>query len=166
MAAIAEEGAPIPEIYDGAVPLVDGDTHPAPAPSDGVRRSMRGNTSRDTGPELAVRRMLHASGLRYRIHTRPLPSLRRTADIVFTRQRVAVFIDGCFWHRCPQHATQPKTRASYWSEKFARNVARDADTSERLENAGWVVLRYWEHEEPAAVAADISGVVRSLPRQA
>ena len=105
--------------------------------------------------------MLHASGLRYRIHTRPLPALRRTADIVFIRQRVAVFIDGCFWPRCPQHATQPKTRALFWSEKFERNVARDADTSARLEQAGWVVLRYWEHEEPAVVAADISRVVHT-----
>ncbi len=82
---------------------------------------MRGNRSRDTAPELVVRRLVHAMGLRYRVHTRPLPGLRRTADLVFTRQRVAVFIDGCFWHGCPEHHRQPGANSAYWSEKVARN---------------------------------------------
>ncbi len=120
---------------------------------------MRGNRPRDTLPELAVRRLLHAQGFRYRVSARPLPDLRRTADIVFTRVRVAVFIDGCFWHRCPVHATTPKTRPDFWQAKFDRNVARDLDTSTRLRAAGWTVLRYWEHEEPSVVAGAVATIV-------
>jgi DNA mismatch endonuclease (patch repair protein) len=122
---------------------------------------MQANRSRDTAPELAVRRLLHAAGLRYRVDKRPEPSLRRTADILFTRQRIAVFVDGCYWHACPEHGTVARSNASYWSAKLERNVTRDADTTARLEKAGWIVLRFWEHEEPAAVAASIVGVVRS-----
>ena len=121
---------------------------------------MQGNKSRDTSPELAVRRLLHAAGLRYRVDHRPEPSLRRTADIVFTKQRVAVFIDGCYWHACPEHRTVARANASYWSEKLARNVARDIDTTERLQDDGWTVLRFWEHEDPDAVAATIAATVR------
>ena len=90
---------------------------------------MQGNRSRDTSPELAVRRLLHAAGLRYRVDYRPEPSLRRTADIVFTKQRVAIFIDGCYWHACPEHGTSARANADYWSDKLQRNVARDADTT-------------------------------------
>lgn len=123
---------------------------------------MQGNRSRDTSPELAVRRLLHAAGLRYRVDQRPEPSLRRTADIVFTRQRIAVFIDGCYWHACPTHGTTARSNATYWSEKLARNVARDADTTTELRDAGWTVLRFWEHEEPADVAATVAAIVRQL----
>ena len=123
---------------------------------------MQGNKSRDTSPELAVRRLLHAAGLRYRVAHRPEPSLRRTADIVFTKQRVAVFIDGCYWHACPEHRTLARSNAAYWSDKLARNVARDADTTARLQESGWEVLRFWEHEDPADVAATVVSVVRAL----
>lgn len=126
------------------------------ASSDASRKVMQANRARDTAPELAVRRLLHAAGLRYRVAHRPEPSLRRTADIVFTRQRVAVFIDGCYWHACPEHGTQARANAAYWSEKLARNVARDADTNARLSELGWTVLRFWEHEDPHAVAESIS----------
>lgn len=122
---------------------------------------MQANRARDTAPELAVRRLLHAAGLRYRVAHRPEPSLRRTADIVFTRQRVAVFIDGCYWHACPEHGTQARANAAYWSEKLARNVARDADTNARLSELGWTVLRFWEHEDPHAVAESIADHVTS-----
>jgi DNA mismatch endonuclease (patch repair protein) len=127
----------------------------------GTRRSMLGNRSRDTKPELAVRRLLHAAGLRYRVNFRPSPTLRRTADIVFTRRRIAVFIDGCFWHGCPIHGTSPKANAGYWGPKRAANVARDRDTTTQLVAAGWTVLRYWEHEDPTAVAAAITLAVSS-----
>lgn len=82
-----------------------------------------------------------------------MPGLRRRADLVFPRRRVAVYVDGCFWHSCPQHATHPKNNAQWWAEKLAANVARDRDTDERLETDGWSVVRVWEHE-PAGSAAD------------
>lgn len=122
---------------------------------------MQGNRSRDTSPELAVRRLLHAAGLRYRVDHRPDPSLRRKADIVFPKQRVAIFIDGCYWHACPKHWTRARTNADYWSAKLKRNVARDADTTSRLQDAGWTVLRFWEHEDPDAVARAVTAEVRS-----
>lgn len=109
---------------------------------------MRANRGRDTGPEMAVRRALHARGLRYRVD-HPLPfDRRRRADIVFTRAKVAVFIDGCFWHGCPEHGTTPRTNTAFWADKIVTNRVRDADTTARLEGLGWIVLRFWEHEEP------------------
>ncbi|WP_395658099.1 very short patch repair endonuclease [Nocardioides sp.] len=130
------------------------------ASSPASRKVMQGNRSRDTSPELAVRRRLHAAGLRFRVAHRPEPSLRRTADIVFTKQRIAVFIDGCYWHACPQHRTIARSNAPYWAEKLRRNVARDADTTAQLCAAGWTVLRFWEHEEPDQVAAAVVVAVR------
>lgn len=120
---------------------------------------MQGNRSRDTKPELAVRRLLHAKGLRYRVNFRPLPGLRRTADVVFTRARVAVFIDGCFWHGCPQHYRAPGSNVSYWSAKVSQNRNRDIETTEHLESAGWIVRRFWAHEDSAAVADEIERCV-------
>lgn len=159
MAAIDRDGEPMAEIYGPDGQPVDEDTRFGGVPSEATRRSMRGNRSRDTGPELAVRQRLHAAGLRYRVATRPLPALRRTADIVFSRRQVAVFIDGCFWHRCPIHTSTPRTRREYWQAKFDRNVARDEETNRLLRLAGWTVLRYWEHEDPTTVAAAIISVL-------
>lgn len=130
------------------------------ASSEAVRRVMQANRARDTAPEWAVRRAVHALGLRYRVSVRPEPALRRTADLVFTRARVAVFIDGCFWHGCPQHRTHPRTNATYWAEKIEGNIARDLDTTARLAAAGWTVLRYWQHEDPLTVASAIATEVR------
>ena len=128
------------------------------ASSEAAQATMRANRGRDTGPELAVRRALHRMGLRYRVD-HPLPfDRRRRADIAFTRARVAVFIDGCFWHGCPEHGTTPRTNSRFWSEKIERNRARDLDTTERLEAEGWVVLRFWEHESPDAAAEHIGRV--------
>ncbi|GAC50878.1 very short patch repair protein [Gordonia aichiensis NBRC 108223] len=125
------------------------------------RRNMQANRHRDTQPELLVRRLLHARGLRYRVDVRPVPELRRRADIVFTRQLVAVFIDGCFWHGCPDHGSREfHTNANYWSAKIARNVNRDADTTARLIATGWKVLRFWEHSSPTEVADEIERAVR------
>ncbi|GAB3617394.1 very short patch repair endonuclease [Okibacterium endophyticum] len=130
------------------------------ASSDAVRKKMQGNRGRDTNAELAVRRLVHASGLRYRVNTRPEPELRRTADLLFTRARVAVFVDGCYWHGCPEHFTMPATNVDYWTTKIGRNRARDLETTALLEASGWLVLRFWEHEPPATVAASIVERVR------
>ncbi len=117
---------------------------------------MQANRSRDTRPELEVRRALHRLGLRYRVAIAPEPGLRRRADIVFTRARVAVFIDGCFWHGCPKHGRSTfNHNVEYWSAKIAANVARDADTNTKLYAAGWQVLRYWEHEDVEDVVEEI-----------
>lgn len=131
------------------------------ASSDLTRRIMRANRSRDTGPELAVRRRVHGAGLRYRVDRRPEPSLRRRADLVFTAARVAVFVDGCYWHGCPVHHRVPKTHSSFWAEKASRNRARDEDTNARLVERGWTVVRIWEHEDPDAAAERIVVAVRT-----
>ena len=125
------------------------------ASSDAARKTMQGNRGRDTKAELSVRRLVHASGLRYRVSARPEPDLRRTADLLFTRVRVAVFIDGCYWHGCPEHFTMPATNLEYWGTKIGRNRARDLETTALLEARGWLVLRFWEHEPPATAAASI-----------
>ncbi|MFF3416624.1 very short patch repair endonuclease [Streptomyces sp. NPDC002698] len=116
--------------------------------------------SRDTAPEVAVRRLLHAAGLRYRVNV-PVPGMsRRTIDIAFTKARVAIFLDGCFWHGCPEHATHPKANAEWWRKKLDRNMSRDIETTEHLAASGWTVLRFWEHESAADVAHTIT---TSLP---
>ena len=131
------------------------------ASSEATRRSMKSNRGRDTAPEMAVRRIVHGQGLRYRVDTRPLASLNRRADLVFIRAKVAVFIDGCFWHGCPDHHTIAKANQTYWADKVRTNRLRDLDTSERLRAAGWLVLRYWEHEPPSDVASSIIRAVRA-----
>jgi DNA mismatch endonuclease, patch repair protein len=113
---------------------------------------MRGNRKRDTTPELAIRRALHRSGLRYRLHVK----LRVTGatvrpDVVFVRQRLAIFVDGCFWHGCPTHGTAPRANANYWALKIQSNRQRDRRNTEALREAGWTVIRAWEHEDPASV---------------
>ncbi|MBW9213227.1 very short patch repair endonuclease [Mumia sp. zg.B53] len=133
---------------------------PSWATSEATRRSMKGNRGRDTGPELAVRRIIHARGLRYQVDARPLPELNRRADLVFSRVKVAVFIDGCFWHGCPAHHTVAKANASYWAEKIANNRRRDLDTAEQLREQGWLVLRFWEHQPASEVADVIVGAVK------
>lgn len=117
---------------------------------------MLGNRSKDTRPELAVRHLLHAAGLRYRVDFRLAPPSRARADIVFTRRRIAVFIDGCFWHGCPTHGTSPRINAEYWIPKLRRNKERDLDTTALLNAEGWTVLRFWEHEDPLEIAAAIT----------
>ncbi|MBB5153724.1 very short patch repair endonuclease [Saccharopolyspora phatthalungensis] len=129
------------------------------ASSAGRRRNMQAIRNRDTKPEQVIRRLVHARGLRYRVHARPLPDLRRTADLVFRPTKVAVFIDGCYWHGCPDHYASPKINSEYWSDKVARNIARDRDTDERLTRAGWLVLRFWEHEESTNCVDKIAATV-------
>ena len=131
------------------------------ASSEAVRRTMVGNRSRDTSPELVVRSAVQRRGLRYRVAARPLPELRRTADLVIRPAKVAVFIDGCFWHGCTEHYVEPRTNIDYWSTKIARNMQRDVDTNRRLREAGWIVLRYWEHQPVDDIAQEIVDVVRA-----
>lgn len=121
---------------------------------------MQANRHRDTKPEVAVRRLLHARGLRYRVDTRPIPAVRHTADIVFTKARVAVFIDGCWWHGCPQHHRPPRINSDYWHDKVERNQQRDRRVTVLLEDAGWRVVRAWEHQDPSEVAAQVERLVR------
>ncbi|BDX34300.1 very short patch repair endonuclease [Mycobacterium antarcticum] len=122
---------------------------------------MQSNKSRDTKPELALRSAVHALGLRYRVSAKPLRELRRTADLVFPRAKVAVFLDGCFWHGCPEHHTVASANATFWAEKVEANRARDRDTDGRLAAAGWVSVRIWEHEDPVAAARQVEEVVRA-----
>jgi DNA mismatch endonuclease, patch repair protein len=135
------------------------------ASSEQVRRKMQGQRSRDTDPELNVRRALHGMGLRYRVHQQPLPELRRRADIVFRRHRVAVFVDGCFWHGCPEHGRREhRVNTWYWPEKIERNRRRDADTDARLDAAGWKVVRVWEHEAADVAACRIARAIADARR--
>ncbi|MER7827554.1 very short patch repair endonuclease [Streptomyces sp. NPDC096097] len=126
--------------------------------SPSVSARMSRQARRNTTPELAVRRLLHAAGLRYRLQVKVPGMPRRTIDIAFPGAKVAVFLDGCFWHGCPEHATQPKSNAQWWREKLDKNMARDRETSELLAAAGWTVLRFWEHETPESVAARVIDV--------
>ncbi|MFJ8710794.1 very short patch repair endonuclease [Streptomyces anulatus] len=127
--------------------------------SPGVSARMSRQASRDTKPEVAVRKLLHAAGYRFRVNARVPDMPRRTIDIAFTRAKVAVMIDGCFWHGCPVHATQPKSNAQWWREKLDRNMSRDRETTEHLAAAGWTVLRFWEHETPEGAAELVAAAV-------
>ncbi len=111
------------------------------ATSAATRKSMRANKSQGTRPEMALRRELHKRGLRYRIGVAPLSGVRRTVDIAFPRLKVAVMVDGCFWHGCPEHHRAPKEHSKYWEGKVRRNMERDLQTTHLLEDAGWHVLR-------------------------
>ena len=134
------------------------------ATSPASRKSMLGNRQRDTRPEHEIRKRLHAAGMRYRVAARPIPTLRRTADVLFSRQKVAAFIDGCYWHGCPQHYKAAKSNAEFWSSKIERNCERDRATTGALRDAGCIVLRFWEHEDPAAAATSIERVVSDQGR--
>jgi DNA mismatch endonuclease (patch repair protein) len=125
---------------------------------------MQGNRKRDTVPEWRVRRAMHALGLRYRVNLRLVlsPDVIVRPDIVFTRAKLAVFVDGCFWHGCPAHATQPRTNADYWQPKLRGNHERDARVDDALERAGWRVVRVWEHEQPHLAALLIQAELLEL----
>ncbi len=120
---------------------------------------MTSTRQRDTRPELLLRSELHRLGLRYRLHQPVVPGVRRRPDIVFGPARVAVFVDGCFWHGCPQHETTAKANARFWRDKIAANQKRDSDTNTRLKAAGWSVVRVWEHEDPKVTARKIARLV-------
>jgi DNA mismatch endonuclease, patch repair protein len=122
------------------------------ASSVGVRRSMLANRRVDTGPERALRSHLHGGGLRFRKDFRiKLNDVSVSADVVFPAAKLAVFVDGCFWHQCPEHATMPKRNSDFWAPKLRRNVERDQLVNRALTDAGWTVIRCWEHENPVDV---------------
>jgi DNA mismatch endonuclease, patch repair protein len=135
--------------------------YPVPS-SPAVTAVMKGNRKRDTRPEVRLRSALHRSGLRFRKdHTLTAGTVRVRADVVFSRARVVVFSDGCFWHACPDHGTSPKTNVDYWGPKLARNVERDRRIDRALAAAGWSVIRVWEHEAPEEAASRVAAFVRS-----
>jgi DNA mismatch endonuclease (patch repair protein) len=121
---------------------------------------MAGTRRRDTKPELELRRRLFARGLRYRVDAPILGSVGRRPDIVFPKARVAVFVDGCFWHGCPEHATWPRANEAFWRKKIATNKLRDRDTDQRLSDSGWLIERVWEHEDADEAANRVEKIVR------
>jgi DNA mismatch endonuclease, patch repair protein len=133
-------------------------SNPVPS-SEAVRRRMQATARRDTPQERAVRSALHAIGLRFRVDC-CLPGCRRRADILFSRQKIAVFIDGCFWHVCPRHGTWPSSNSRWWRSKLLGNVARDRDTDRHLRKLGWRVFRFWEHEDPQRASKIVARAVR------
>jgi DNA mismatch endonuclease, patch repair protein len=138
----------------GSVVLEPASSALALSPATSARMSRQAR--RDTAPELLLRRALHGLGVRFRVD-HPLPGMpRRRADLLLIRARIAVFVDGCFWHSCPVHATRPATNAAWWRAKLDRNVERDRDTDQRLEHLGWCVMRFWEHEDMDTAAALVS----------
>lgn len=131
-----------------------------PASDPATRRRMQRTPQRDTAAELALRRELFRRGLRYRVDAAPLTGVRRRVDLLFGRAKVAVFVDGCFWHSCTTHGTLPRANAEWWAAKFAATARRDRDTDRLLAEAGWTVIRIWEHESVWDAADRIVGVVR------
>ena len=130
-------------------------------PTADTRRRMRATRQRDTPAEIALRRALHAQGLRFRVDYPVLG--RRRADVAFPRHRIAVFVDGCFWHGCPLHGTAPKSNSDWWRDKLEANKRRDEDTNRRLTEQGWTVVRSWEHEDSATTAARIGKLIGAAP---
>jgi DNA mismatch endonuclease, patch repair protein len=122
---------------------------------------MKATPPRDTSAELRIRKQLHAKGLRYSVDAKPLRDSSRRADLVFRKAKVAVFVDGCFWHGCPEHATWPKANKEFWRIKLLANRARDADTNNTLRSRGWSVIRVWEHDDPERAARKITQLVRA-----
>jgi DNA mismatch endonuclease (patch repair protein) len=123
---------------------------------------MQSNRHRDTSPEVSVRRALHRAGFRFRKHYRALPGRRGNVDIAFPKLRIAVFVDGCFWHSCPKHATRPATNGDWWGSKLEATVARDRRTDAELISGGWLVLRFWEHATAAEVVDSLVAARESI----
>jgi DNA mismatch endonuclease (patch repair protein) len=136
--------------------------YPLPS-SPAVTAVMRANRKVDTSPELRLRSALHRQGLRFRKHVQiNAGGTRVTPDVIFPRKRVAVFVDGCFWHGCPEHGTRPRTNTSYWSAKLTRNRERDARVDGALGSAGWQVVRVWEHVPAEDAVANVTSVLRQV----
>jgi DNA mismatch endonuclease (patch repair protein) len=133
------------------------------ASSANARATMLANRRRDTAPEMALRRELHRRGFRYRVDYAPVPGLRCRADIVFTKPRVAVFVDGCFWHACPEHGNLPMANRDWWRAKLDGNVVRDRRNDQTLFTAGWRVIRIWEHVPIADAADRVSALLEPSP---
>lgn len=148
MASDVDAAGPRPDRRGGAG---DHRARRTPVPLNGlVSAQMQRMPRSSTGPELALRRALHRLGVRFRVNYTDLPG---RPDIVFTRAKVAVFVDGCFWHRCPVHGTLPKNNAQWWADKLERNVQRDREKDQALAQLGWMAVHVWEHEDPVEAAA-------------
>ncbi|HLZ09179.1 MAG TPA: very short patch repair endonuclease [Chloroflexota bacterium] len=153
-----------------ATPHGDGDHDPRPgmhraeswATTPAIRRTMQGCRGRDTSSELALRSAVHRLGLRYSVDMRPVDGVRRKADLVFRRERFAVFMDGCFWHGCPHHYSAPVSHAEFWETKLTTNRLRDSETDRLLSESGWAVLRVWEHEDAGLAARRVSDALVEL----
>lgn len=133
----------------------------SPSSAEASRR-MAKIRQKGTDAEVALRRELYRIGLRYRIDYEVLKKPRRVADIAFPGRKIAIFVDGCFWHGCPEHASWPKRNAEFWRQKIKTNQLRDADTNERLRSLGWTVLRFWSHESPTDAAAVVANMVTTI----
>ena len=140
-----------------------GSQKPVPG-SEHIRDRMRRQRRSDTTPELVLRRALFAMGLRYRVGLKVPGAARRTIDIAFPKQKLAVFVDGCFWHACPLHSVPVKNNANWWDAKLKENVNRDRNTDLLLQEAGWSVLRFWEHEDPERAATRVGDVLNQGKR--
>lgn len=127
--------------------------------SEEATNRMRAVRRRNTTPELAIRSQLHQHGFRFNVDKSPIKGSRRRADIVFPKLRVAIYVDGCFWHSCPIHGSQPKTNAEFWRDKLARNHARDQETDQELIRSDWIPIRVWEHEDPIAAVKRIEETI-------
>lgn len=156
------DGAPPAGAPGRTVSLGGGVVVPYPEPSNATASKIgRANRRRDTKPEIRIRSNLHGRGLRYRkdlllrsgdVRVRP--------DVVFTRRRIAVFVDGCFWHGCPDHQHTPKRNREYWAPKLRANVDRDRRVDAALAADGWTVIRIWEHEDPDHASERVEVTVR------
>lgn len=135
-----------------------------PASSPHVRKVMQANTGVDSLIELRLRSLVHKSGLRYSIDSRPERGLNRRADLVFRSAKVAVFIHGCYWHGCRWHFKVPKSNRTFWSQKISNNRKRDRDTRAQLRKKGWLVLTYWEHQDPSLYVDELVRIVRKRRR--
>jgi DNA mismatch endonuclease, patch repair protein len=154
---------PPPEMY-GRLGGMSGGTDRKGGPrssSPEAKRRMESQRQRDTKPELLLRAELHRRGKRFRVDRAPLPGIRRRADIVFSRHRVAVFVDGCFWHGCPEHGTWPKANSAWWKNKIEANVTRDRSTDQLLGTKGWISVRVWEHEDVTESADRIISILET-----
>ena len=130
-------------------------------------RSMRGNKAKDTKPEVETRRLLHRQGLRFRkSYTVKLEKRRTRIDIAFQRLRLAVLIDGCFWHGCPEHGHIPKTNRAYWEPKLMGNLERDREVDRLLSEAGWEVMHFWSHMSPQEIACNVAKRVADIRQTA
>lgn len=146
------------------VPDPSGRTRTPPPSSPAATATMRANRPRDTSPELRLRSALHRRGLRFRVHRRPERDLRTTADVVFGSARVAVYVDGCFWHACPEHGNLPKANREWWQTKLQATIDRDRRNVEALQARDWQVIRVWEHQDPEDAAELISEILARVRR--
>ena len=137
-----------------------------PSSSPEASRLMAKVRQKGTDAEIALRRELYRRGMRYRVDYEVLKKPRRVADVAFPGLKIAIFVDGCFWHGCPEHATWPKQNAEFWRKKIETNRLRDADTNSRLLDVGWMVLRFWEHQSPTEATETVAQTVAMVKRRA